>query len=199
MRWRMTLSSGLSLAQPFSFIHGCCRISSAVARLRGSCGPGSVGGRVAPCARWRGRHGAGGTECTPQPDAIAGRSRPGQGGGQGSACACAPTGACGARIPWPRWRSWARGRSQSPAGPARRTAGAGAVSGRPAGMPWSHVMLCRAMLRCATLALMMESKICCSVSPQKGGTPDSRMYKITPHDQMSASGPYLRRRTYGAR
>lgn len=37
--------------------------------------------------------------------------------------------------------------------------------------------------------LRMESKICCSVSPQKGGTPDSRMYRITPQLHRSASGP----------
>lgn len=35
MRCRMTLSSGLSVATPFSFIHECCRIWSAVARLAG--------------------------------------------------------------------------------------------------------------------------------------------------------------------
>jgi hypothetical protein len=30
-------------------------------------------------------------------------------------------------------------------------------------------------------------KICSSVSPQNGGSPDSRMYKMTPNDHMSAA------------
>jgi hypothetical protein len=38
MRLRMTLSSGLSEATPFSRIQTCCRIWSAVARFLGSCG-----------------------------------------------------------------------------------------------------------------------------------------------------------------
>ena len=38
----------------------------------------------------------------------------------------------------------------------------------------------------------MASKICCSVSPQNGGTPDNRMYRMTPALQMSASWPYFR-------
>eukprot|EP00955_Chlamydomonas_euryale_P018063 192134-Chlamydomonas_euryale.AAC.1 len=32
-------------------------------------------------------------------------------------------------------------------------------------------------------------KICSSVSPQNGGRPDSRMYRMTPSDHMSASCP----------
>jgi len=41
----------------------------------------------------------------------------------------------------------------------------------------------------SSLPFKMASKIWCSVSPQNGGTPHSRMYSITPHDQMSASFP----------
>ena len=44
--------------------------------------------------------------------------------------------------------------------------------------------------------LATASKICCSVSPQKGGTPLSRMYRMTPQLQMSASLPYRLFRTY---
>jgi hypothetical protein len=40
-------------------------------------------------------------------------------------------------------------------------------------------------------------KICCSDSPQNGGTPHSRMYRITPALQLSTSWPYDRFSTCG--
>ena len=47
-----------------------------------------------------------------------------------------------------------------------------------------HGLLWKSSLPFKTL-----SKICCSVSPQKGGTPQRRMYRMTPRLHTSASGP----------
>ena len=52
---------------------------------------------------------------------------------------------------------------------------------------WGQGSVAKSMCPLAT-----ASKICCSVSPQNGGTPLSRMYRITPQLQMSASLLYLR-------
>ncbi len=182
MRVRITLSSGRSLAVPFSRIQLCARIASAVARRFGSCAA-----RRARRGRQRGAHAS-------QQRSVCMHVRPGvrRGVRQGWALPG----------PHPRWTAAHVHRAPSAPSACRRHARASAA-GRGPKQRGGRTGCSIARTHSLASALMagqgsdwksrrpfrMASKICCSVSPQNGGTPHSRMYRITPHDQMSASLP----------
>ena len=162
MRLRIMLSSGALLAVPFSRIHGCCNTWSAFARRFGSCKTTSTA-----FANTLSTSGLAAALClAPDTSRCQRYAKLYQlnipfHGSQGSSKRVCMIVIAQAIVMCTTWSNWCHTLGQRLTGTSNmRTQSFASLLMRGQGSDWK-----------SSCPFRMESKICCSVSPQNGGTP----------------------------